>query len=1169
MARQGSPSISSSTRSAARHSSSGVGGSPERQLTAMENVYNKLISDFQETATKQAVISRTADQPENEGGGWLGGLAHSPVGGLLRNLNRLPNALFQGEENLAGQEEQRGYSPSDLLHSLGNFGSGLKEGFFYEDGYSGAGQVYEALKENPTSSTGRGLSALEEAHPNWEQALAISAGAAGEIFGDPYNLIMPAAPSVMKGTRRVLSREAIEETTQAATRTALENAMASNPAMFSRSPYSADMIAGRADAAMSDVFNETLLNVAGGGAPHARALQGPAWPSLVSQRWASDIIDSISGEADTVFRSLVEDPSKITSATIDAARSSSADFRELWTELTTEMVKHHPITGTTDEVLALLQGSTRHGVTNVMDGIWTKIRGRHYDQLRPHIDDLYKTVENPTTRSLGIRIGRGSSSRVIQIPVVGRAFGFAGHQFGRLPGIEGLGSALYERAFPGLFANRISRAGAYGVKGLDDFMTELESIVKGNLPSGTVVEKFSPSEAEELWKALRDETFKFGDARMDEALDWLREQKKTRFFDEVREGARSIDTETGKMLKGKQYDPNYEFLHLKGGTKVARKRFLKSRADMYRKVNHAGKYTSEEAQRLGLAPITDAFQVAQLHYMDSASKITNAYFWQDLASNYGLMNNATVTGVDNLEAAARGVTEVPYGKLSEAFKQMVKDTGGKFYIPDEFHALGSKFDEMMDWSTANMGQFGRGFSKIINKFKALTTIPYPGFHIRNFMGDTMMGMLDGVNPAHYTEVMTKYLKSRHGMNNMFKIFPGMNMSFHELMQMFREEANSGFIHIDLGTQATKTVGKIGGIGRRVVNTAKEFSDDRELLPRLTHYLQALRDESQALYRSGMRDTEAIMKQARDAALWRVNHYKFDYNALMPWERTLKSTVFPFYTYGRKAIPTLMEQMMINPRYFTAINRLQMNNDGSAADAFNYMNMPTWVRDFGYNTITDEANPLVMTGEMFPTNVLDPISSNSWGEVAGDMISQMNPGLQIPAELFAQKTAFDNRPIQGGTMDYLMSKIPFIGDIQSRFSNVPGVPGTSEHPISGGGWSWDKFLNDRLLGLGLGVRRISEQQQQQQMETNYDTLVDDPVTNFNHSQDRWSISMTADGIFQITDKISGQPIGQKFPTPGQAIQFAASLPSFQQPNIPMVNRPPSRQDISQVYQSLTQ
>ena len=76
-----------------------------------------------------------------------------------------------------------------------------------------------------------------------------------------------------------------------------------------------------------------------------------------------------------------------------------------------------------------------------------------------------------------------------------------------------------------------------------------------------------------------------------------------------------------------------------------------------------------------------------------------------------------------------------------------------------------------------MGRFGRSFNKIINQFKLWTTLPYPGFHVRNFMGDTAMGLLDGVPPSRYLSVMKKYAASRAGRAANFEILPGIYYDF--------------------------------------------------------------------------------------------------------------------------------------------------------------------------------------------------------------------------------------------------------------------------------------------------------------------------------------------------------------------------------------------------------
>ena len=1196
--RSGGPNIPSSVTNAVKGigGSRGFSSSPERQKFAFDRAMDQLVSDYAQNVQKQQIVNRVAGQDGGEEaepgifGKIMGGIGSSPIGNMLYQAGRLPNAWFQGLENLSNRDTSvdRGFwqEGGDIFKTLGQ---GFGSGWNYsgdpgpggnEDPVSGFGEVYEGLKENPNSLVHKPLQAFEEAHPNWEQALAIGVGATGEFALDPYNVLAPAAPAVLRATGQRLTRAALDETLDLATREALNNALSANPSLFNRSPHSPDMIHARAQSTIDDALNQTLLNVTGGGAPHARTIGGAALPSTVSQKWAQSVIDSISGQADQAVQKVINDPNSMTVGNINARRAVSKDFDDFWNDLTTAL-KNDPhygpaMSGGVDEVIAILQGNanTLGRSNSVVGGIiansWEKVRNAHFVELQPHVDELYKAVENPTTRTLGLRIGRKGRKSVVQVPVVGRAFAKASDQIAKIPGAQGIGSFLYERQFPAIFANKISRASAYGVRGLDTFMKDLEHVAKGM--GGRA---FSKAEAEDLFKYLGDHTFHYGDKRMDDALDWLRTKRDERFFDELREGARSVDSvdKNGVVtnLTHKAHDPNYQYLHLKGGTKNKRTQFLEERAQQYKTYGNYIGYTVDDAKKWGLRPIDNAFEAMQLHYMDSANKITNAYLWHDIAANYGIMNNATVTGISDLERAARGLKQIEYGKLSTAFKQMVKDTNGKFYVPSEIYGFGKNVDKMMDWSTSKMGRFGRSFAKVINAYKQWITLPYLGFHMRNFAGDTMMGMLDGVSPTKYTEVMRKYLASKRGLASNFQIIPGVDMSFQALLKQFRDEANGSYLKMDIGLTNTKTVGKIAGVGRSAGKVLRNVADDRELLPRFTHYVHALREESRALWNSGMRDTDAIMQQSKDAALWRVNHYKFDYNALLPWERQLKATVFPFYTYTRKAIPTLMEQMFINPHYFQMVNRFQMSNDGSAADAFNYMNVPQFWRDFGYSMATDENEPLGLTGEIFPTAALDIISSNSLNEVAGDVISMANPFVQAPYELRSGKRAFDDREIEGGIFDYAMSKVPLIGDLQERFSNLPGVPGESPYPVTGGeGWSWDKFISDRMLGGGVPLRRATEPQQAQQMEANFDIAVDRPLEEYNYSQDRFTIQLQQEtGGFVIRDKYTGElvPGSSVFPTPQEAIAWAISrLPSPKHDVPPLVNQAPTGQDYARLRAS---
>jgi hypothetical protein len=114
-------------------------------------------------------------------------------------------------------------------------------------------------------------------------------------------------------------------------------------------------------------------------------------------------------------------------------------------------------------------------------------------------------------------------------------------------------------------------------------------------------------------------------------------------------------------------------------------------------------------------------------------------------------------------------------------------------------------------------------------------------------------MLDGVLPTEYSEIVRKWGLNRVGRAPKIRIVEGWEMSWDELMTMFKEEANSGFINIDEPLTKTRTAGHIPSrFGRRAYDVARDISNDRELLPRVTHYLHALREEAEALAKGGMK-----------------------------------------------------------------------------------------------------------------------------------------------------------------------------------------------------------------------------------------------------------------------------------------------------------------------------
>ena len=87
---------------------------------------------------------------------------------------------------------------------------------------------------------------------------------------------------------------------------------------------------------------------------------------------------------------------------------------------------------------------------------------------------------------------------------------------------------------------------------------------------------------------------------------------------------------------------------------------------------------------------------------------------------------------------------------------------------------------------------------------------------------------------------------------------------------------------------------------------------------------------------------------------------------------------------------------------------------------------------------------------------------------------------------------------------------------------------------------ERLLSDSLLGAGLPIRRVSTQQQMQQQQDNRDQAIDNPLKEFNYGQDAYFISTTENFTYRVTNKMTGEVIGE-FATPTAAINAAQRLP----------------------------
>jgi hypothetical protein len=696
---------------------------------------------------------------------------------------------------------------------------------------------------------------------------------------------------------------------------------------------------------------------------------------------------------------------------------------------------------------------------------------------------------------------------------------------------------------------------------LEEIQTELKNLMRGLDASGTtrLSEKFTDEEDELLQHYLYNAGTKSGNPKIDNMVQMLRDRYQ-QMYDEARR--------FGMRANNDPYAPDFVWMQLKGGTSKERAAFNTRRSAAFRdgKIIGAGPHDYQAAVDQGLKPVASASENLMLAYKAHQRDMSNALFLTDLIENYG-HHSRTVLSERAASAAHLKLVNPDY--LNENFARMISDKGGAFYIPKEMDNVYDMFKKITSWNTSEYDGLARAYTSVIQKLKVGMTLPYPGFHIKNFIGDVAMGLLDGVGPREYGSVMSKYLARQAGKTPTFRILEGWDMAYDDLFEKFMQNSAGGFFMQEGRMTRTATVGNIPHrMAAGAYDAARRASDAREMIPRFVHFQAAFKEEARGLWERGMRDITKIEEQATRAAVWRVNYYKFDYNALMPFEQKMKALAFPFYTYMRKAVPTLMMQMYNNPKYFSLLNRYLQYNDGSAADKFNKMNTPSWLTALGAGFLGDGPDPSVLTTDILPfgslqlmNNVLNPREFMRQG------LSQLNPIAQFPIEAASRQDLYTGQPMNENLINQLTNNIPFVSDINKEVIHVPGMadaPGnTLQEDISQGNslWNIDR-LNNRLTGAGLPFHRITQQQQLQQFNENKDQAIDDPITQFNRSQDGYTIS--ADENFQFTINLrGGGPVAGPFRTVNDAIGYAQNnLPGvgYQRPFVSPL-QPPTQHDVN--------
>jgi len=540
-------------------------------------------------------------------------------------------------------------------------------------------------------------------------------------------------------------------------------------------------------------------------------------------------------------------------------------------------------------------------------------------------------------------------------------------------------------------------------------------------------EKFTPAEQTAIAESL-DTGTRLADAKLQEAADYVKGVlNDIRVWEEETGFLRPalVDSKTGKILDEgtilDNYFPHYYAKKIDPNTR--------NKIRSLRRQRNVGKPPTStqtrvfesfaEARAKDFEPITDIVEVMNRRIADHVTTMERYDFLGDMIENFGV----TVKGKTRLASSQRkmlkgrdyeSLTDLltvggGRGKGYESLHKYIgdlADDGDVFFDPEVKEAL-----RMMDqlWVQDDVAaDFLNYYQKAHSKVKFGLTVANPGFHIRNMRGDIALNFLDGVrSPRLYGKAVRMLKASPEDLANMtFKINDDLTLRGDEVMRFFAESGSkSGFIKQELGQQVYKgRVEKLRGQAtdflRAGSEKARNVSEFREDIPRLTHFMDVLRREG-----AGISDVstqawhDVVMEGGK-----RVRKFNFDYSDLTRQEQRLKH-VFPFYTWFRKNTPLQLEMLFTRPGVQAMYAKATGNfaeqvwgtPDGETA-------VPHWLKESGAIQVRGAKNPnaigrFLQGFDQLPTPVRAVASGFVPGtgaaSIPGDDPVFWNPGNSLP------------------------------------------------------------------------------------------------------------------------------------------------------------------------------
>jgi len=429
----------------------------------------------------------------------------------------------------------------------------------------------------------------------------------------------------------------------------------------------------------------------------------------------------------------------------------------------------------------------------------------------------------------------------------------------------------------------------------------------------------------------------------------------------------------------------------------------------------------------------------------------------------------------------------------------------------------------------------------LRKWKTAVTIYYPSHHIRNLIGDTWNTWAAGYNDVsifnragrvlqdagrYYEDVigdtMSRELHAILGTEDKASVATkpfrkivnkyGAGITSAEMYELLHD--NGLLIRafqvedlLDAGDSVGRKSRLFNPFGGKVHDTFAKVSEYREHYVRMAHAIGYLEKRGNVVALKKLaKETDPVaraelLKQAFSGGTEEIRKFHPDGTDLTKFEQQYMRNIMPFYSWSRKAIPLVLESMVLKPAKITAYPKatyavqqaVGIQSPGPTDQFPQDQLFPDWMEATGIGPVGEAQsdnpfarwfgklgqNSIGMGGQEQGYTIIDPsqgafpiglisdlLGKNaSPGQIREGLYNDLTPFFTIPAELATgyKPTGQGIYNQEGGQplsfANYLLTNTPYL-------SNVPKLTGATKHTQEGTENSRTEAILNAILGAGI-------------------------------------------------------------------------------------------------------